>query len=81
VRQSRKRERVYHQYQAQSRDCQQCRFRAQCCPQGAEKGRMFSVLVSEPESLVAFRLKMEGAEAKQIYKRRGEVAEFPNLWI
>lgn len=81
VRQSRKRGRVYHQYQAQGSDCQQCRFQPHCCPKSPEKGRTVSVLVSEPESVAAFRLKMEGAEAKQIYKRRGEVAEFPNLWI
>jgi hypothetical protein len=31
--------------------------------------------------LMAFRAKMETAEAKEIYKQRAEVAEFPNAWI
>ena len=29
----------------------------------------------------AFRAKMETEEAKEIYKQRSEVAEFPNAWI
>ena len=28
-----------------------------------------------------FRQKMETDQAKQIYRRRSEVAEFPNAWI
>ena len=31
--------------------------------------------------LMAFRAKMETAEAKEIYKHRAGVAEFPNAWI
>jgi hypothetical protein len=35
----------------------------------------------EVSAVVAFRAKMETEEAKNAYKRRSEVAEFPNLWI
>ena len=31
--------------------------------------------------MVRFRQKMGQAEAKEIYKQRGAVAEFPNAWI
>jgi hypothetical protein len=40
-----------------------------------------SRLEAEPEPVVAMRRKMETDEAKAIYHRRGEVAEFPNAWI
>ena len=32
-------------------------------------------------AVVAFRAKMQTTEAKQIYRQRGAVAEFPNAWI
>ena len=40
-------------------------------------------MVREEEAAViaAFRAKMQTAEAKQIYRQRGAVAEFPNAWI
>ena len=81
VRQSRKRGHRYHQYQAQRSDCRRCAFRSLCCPQNAENGRTVSVLVEEAPAVAAFRRKMQTAEARQIYKQRGAVAEFPNAWI
>jgi transposase len=81
VRQSRKRSRRYHQYQAAAADCAACPLRLQCCPKGQGKGRTVSLLVEEHPSIVAFREKMSGEEAKSIYKLRGAVAEFPNAWI
>jgi len=80
VRQSSKRSRKYHQYQAAASDCAGCPFRFQCCPKG-EKGRTVSLLVDEHPSMVAFREKMNAAEAQSIYKQRGAIAEFPNAWI
>jgi len=81
VRQSRKRNRCYRQYQAAASDCAACPLRAQCCPRNKGKGRTVSVLVEEHPSVVAFRDKMSGAEAQDIYKQRGAIAEFPNAWI
>lgn len=81
VRQSRKRGHRYHQYQARGSDCRQCALRSRCCPQNAENGRTVSVLVEEAPRVAAFRRRMETAEARQIYKQRGAVAEFPNAWI
>lgn len=81
VRQSKKVEVTYHQYQAEGADCSACEFQKQCCPQGAERGRTVSVRVAESAAVAEFREKMKGEEAKAIYRKRGEVAEFPNCWI
>ena len=35
----------------------------------------------EAPAVMAFRAKMGTEEAKQIYRQRGGVAEFPNAWI
>jgi hypothetical protein len=35
----------------------------------------------EGAAIAAFRAKMQTAEAQQIYRQRGAVAEFPNAWI
>ena len=42
---------------------------------------MVSRLVSEPAAVAAFREKMDTDEARQIYRQRGPIAEFPNAWI
>lgn len=71
----------YHQYRAAGSDCEACARQVQCCPKNAAKGRLVSRLVSEPAEIVAFRAKLQTEEAKAAYRRRGEVAEFPNAWI
>ena len=81
VRQSRKRGDVYQQYQARGQDCLGCCYQRQCCPKKPEKGRTVSIRVEEQAEVAAFRAKMELPESQAIYRRRGEVAEFPNAWI
>jgi transposase len=81
VRQSKKRDDVYHQYQAQGSDCSNCEFQKQCCPKHAEQGRTVSVRMTENADVARFRDKMKGEDAKQIYRQRGAVAEFPNCWL
>ena len=81
VRQSQKRGDRYHQYRARGEDCQACRYQRQCCPKQSRHGRTVSIRVKEQEDVAAFRQKMESAESRMIYRRRGEVAEFPNAWI
>ena len=39
------------------------------------------VRAEEVPAVAAFRVKMATQEAKQIYRQRGAVAEFPNAWI
>lgn len=58
--------------------CQSCRFKEQCCPKSQR--RTLARLEESPE-IDAFRQKMETLQAKEVYKKRAEVAEFPNAWI
>jgi transposase len=71
----------YQQYRARGEDCLRCGFQAQCCPRKPEGGRTVSIRLEEHPAMAAFRQKMESEESKAIYRRRGEVAEFPNAWI
>ena len=81
MRQSHKRGNRYDQYQASGSDGAVCEHRQKCCRKNPAKGRIVSVLKSELEGVAAFRQKMRTEQAKEIYKRRGPVAEFPNAWI
>ncbi|MDI7258915.1 MAG: transposase, partial [Thermodesulfobacteriota bacterium] len=72
--------RTNYKYRASAADCQKCIFKEKCCPQNETKGRAIVRGVDDPV-VVAHREKMETEEAKQIYRQRGAVAEFPNAWI
>ena len=54
-----------------------------CNPRGARtgKGRAVKIRMTENPKVAAFHTKMETLEAKAIYGRRGELAEFPNAVI
>jgi len=80
VRQSKKGDITYWQYQAEGKDCQGCVYQILCCPR-PEQGRLVSIRMTENAEVAAFREKMKTETAKQIYKKRGPVAEFPNAWI
>lgn len=69
-----------HQYRATRSDCQPCRFKQQCCPTAAVSGRNLTRRV-EDEVVQAFVARMQTEEAKATYRRRGQVAEFSNLWM
>ena len=66
-------------YAAEVGDCAACAQKARCCP-ATTKGRLLVRAEDTPE-VAAFRAKMETEEAKTTYRKRGAVAEFPNLWI
>jgi transposase len=69
-------------YRAEVADCTTCPHHNQCCPRSLPKGRgraISRLVVSETVTL--FKEKMQTEEAKQIYRKRSEVAEFPNLWL
>jgi hypothetical protein len=78
VRQSRKDGVVYQQYRAEASDCAGCAFHQQCCPNSA--ARTVSVLQEKPE-VTSFAQKMATEAARQIYRQRGAVAEFPHAWL
>ncbi len=71
---------IHYKYRAPAADCAVCGWKQKCCPQKTVQGRTI-VREEEAAAVVAFRAKMQTAEAKQIYRQRGAVAEFPNAWI
>ena len=71
--------RTNYRYRALASDCRKCFFKGKCCPQ-ITTARTIVRGVDDPV-VVAHKEKMETGEAKQIYRRRGAVAEFPNAWI
>lgn len=76
----RKRGAVEHAYRADSRACQACPFQQPCC--GRQTGKPRSVSrVEEPAAMLKFLERMQTDEAKEIYRQRSEVAEFPHAWI
>jgi uncharacterized protein (UPF0179 family) len=81
VRQSVKGGDRYFQYQAKGEDCEACEYQARCYPKNAGQGRTVSIRMEEREEVALFRKKMELEESKAAYRRRGEMAEFPNAWI
>ena len=72
---------LYQLYRARGADCQSCRYQAQCCPRKPQKGREVSIRIKERADMAAFRQKMATEEYRATYRKRGEVAEFPNAWI
>jgi transposase len=71
---------VQHKYQAPAEVCQACAFKAQCCPQNADRGRSV-IRAEEAPEVEQFLQKMRTPQAKAIYRQRGAVAEFPHAWI
>ena len=71
---------VFHQYRAPTERCRACEFRSRCCPGNVHHGR--SLIRAEPApAMRQFAEKMQTEEAREIYRQRGAVAEFPNAWI
>jgi transposase len=81
LRKTRKRGDLYQQYQAQGADCVVCPHQAKCCPRSGGKGRTVSIRLEEQAEVADFRKKMEQETYRAIYRKRSEVAEFPNAWI
>lgn len=69
---------TYRRFRAKPEDCQNCAQKLACCGNSASR----NLLIPPPSpALDAFRAKMQTEEAKAIYRRRGPVVEFCNLWI
>jgi transposase len=67
-------------YEAEARDCCSCEARAQCCGASGPGPRQVS-RVLESEAMQAYLKRMQQPEIEQLYKRRKEVGEFPQLWM
>jgi hypothetical protein len=72
--------RTNYKYRAKATDCVICAFKERCCPQGAKRGRSI-VRGQDAAQVMAHIAKMQTKEAKEVYRKRGAVAEFPNAWI
>lgn len=72
--------RTNFKYRARAEDCSKCPSKSRCCPEAIIKGR--SVLRKEyHKDVIEFQEKMRTEEARLIYKKRGENAEFVNACI
>jgi hypothetical protein len=67
----------YDRYRASAGDCGTCSHRAQCCPTSGQR----RVKIKRANAVVeSFHQRMREPENAALYKRRGEVAEFPHAW-
>jgi hypothetical protein len=64
---------------AQAEDGRSCARQPECCPEN-RRGRGI-LRWEESAGVLAFRQKMESAEARTSYRRRGRVVEFCHAWI
>jgi hypothetical protein len=72
--------RIEHEYRAKRSDCTGCAHQMECCPTAKTCGR--TLVRSEASPLVkTFRDKMQTEAYRQLYRKRSEVAEFPNAWL
>jgi transposase len=71
--------RTRQRYQAKAAVCAACVWKEQCCPK-TTRGRSLTRLEYDAE-VAAHKAKMQTAAAKEIYKQRGQTAEFPIAWI
>jgi transposase len=67
-----------YRYRAKWADCQSCPSRGKCCPQSQRRSL---VRTEEPLEMKRHREKMASESAREIYKQRSQIAEFPNAWI
>jgi transposase len=71
-----------HVYRAPKAGCRSCVHRSECAPQKARSQWVRSITrIEEPAETTAFKAKMETEEARQIYRQRSQIAEFPHAWI
>jgi hypothetical protein len=71
-----------HVYRGPLEACRNCALRPQCAPPKARPDWVRSITHSEePAATSAFKAKMATEEAKQIYRQRSCIAEFPHAWI
>jgi hypothetical protein len=70
--------RIEYSYRALATDCGACPFQDRCCPKNSPR---IVVRKEDSPAVAAFRAKMQSEQAKQLYRRRAQIAEFPHAWI
>jgi hypothetical protein len=66
-------------YKAAAVDCGECKDRDRCC--GKRPGPRRIERIRETAVMQSYLERMQLPETQEQYRKRGEVAEFPNLWI
>jgi transposase len=74
------RSKLIYKYVANISDCRACAAKGQCCPVNRVTGRAIHRLEELPQ-VVRFHQKMQTEDAREICRRRSQIAETPNLWI
>ena len=69
---------IEYSYEAAAADCGVCPFQDRCCPKNSPR---MVVRKEHSAPVAAFRTKMQTDEAKQLYRTRAQIAEFPHAWI
>jgi transposase len=71
-----------HVYKQPRSACRTCAYRDQCASKKPTPVWRRSITrIEEPTATIAFKAKMMTEDAKQIYKQRSQIAEFPHAWI
>ena len=78
IRCERREGRTEYGYRALATDCAACPFQDRCCPKNSPR---MVVRKEHSPAVTAFRAKMETEQAKQLYRTRAQIAEFPHAWI
>lgn len=71
---------IQYRYRARHSVCQNCAFKAKCCPRTRSHGRSIVRSEATPAAL-DFQQRMTSETGRQTYRKRGEIAEFPFAWI
>jgi len=66
-------------FEAKAAECARCKSKLQCL--GKKEGPRQIERVVESAAMREYLTRMKQPEAKELYKRRSEVAEFPQLWF
>lgn len=66
-------------FEAKAADCQRCQWKRRCC--GERSGARRVERVIESVAMKKYLARMKQPEARQLYRRRSEIAEFPQMWF
>ncbi len=78
TRSDRREGRIEYSYRASATDCAACPFQHRCCPKNSPR---MVVRKEHSPAVQTFRAKMQTEQARQLYRTRAQVAEFPHAWI
>jgi transposase len=66
-------------FEAQAADCQRCVWKQRCC--GRRSGPRRVERVIESPAMKQYLARMKQPEARKLYRKRSEIAEFPQMWF